>query len=604
MRCLFYWMLVTVSLIEVNARLQKTFYRSFKCQDRKCSRTLRPLAEPPRIGISLEVLEEHSTLAACRLVCDPFAALWPIPTGLTTLGNKYTEIHPSQFKFVTSAIPEGVKSFVDEVTGIFTHNLQSFCDSEYLAKNGTSIAVTLSVNSSDLTLDWLTLESYSLDLRFDDSGSKGEARLTAQTVYGLRHGLETLLQLTAPVIMQGGIRGLVIITSANIKDAPEFVHRGLTLDTSRNFVTVPDILRTIDGLSSCKMNVLHWHVTDSQSFPIEIKRVPAMTQYGAYSQAKIYSTEDVKLILKYGKARGVRVIPELDMPAHSGAGWEWGEEAGLGRLGVCIGSQPWQEFCIQPPCGQLNPTNANLYNVLREIYKDIIDLWGPSEIFHMGGDEVFIPCWNSTKEITDAMLSRGLGQEVDDFLQLWSEFQASLLNVVNEERGKAGGRNVSTILWSSYLTSPEVIEKYLDKNRYVIQTWVESSSPIPRQLLNLGYQIIVSTKNTWYLDHGFWGNTKYHTWRDVYKNRIPKTDKVLGGEVASWGEYVDSGSLDPRLWPRTAAVAERLWSNPIRMSTAKVEPRLHGHRDRLTIRGINSDAMAPEWCAQHDAECQ
>lgn len=101
----------------------------------------------------------------------------------------------------------------------------------------------------------------------------------AETVYGARHGLETLLQLTAPVVLEGGGKGLVILRSAFITDAPIFAHRGLTIDTARNFVPVSEIRRTIDGLSSCKMNVLHWHATDSQSFPLQIKRVPMMNLY-------------------------------------------------------------------------------------------------------------------------------------------------------------------------------------------------------------------------------------------------------------------------------------------------------------------------------------
>lgn len=81
---------------------------------------------------------------------------------------------------------------------------------------------------------------------------------------------------------------------------------------------------------------------------------------------------------------GIRQSPIL----FPGNGWQWGEAAGLGKLAVCVNQQPWRKYCIQPPCGQLNPANPNLYSILRDVYRDVIDLTPPGEAFHMGGDEV------------------------------------------------------------------------------------------------------------------------------------------------------------------------------------------------------------------------
>jgi hexosaminidase len=105
------------------------------------------------------------------------------------------------------------------------------------------------------------------------TGSDLSVFISAQTVYGLRHGLETLSQLVAPV---RDLHQIVILDSAIVHDKPVFQHRGLLVDTARNFLPVPDILRTIDALASVKMNILHWHATDSQSFPLEIRSQPLM----------------------------------------------------------------------------------------------------------------------------------------------------------------------------------------------------------------------------------------------------------------------------------------------------------------------------------------
>lgn len=111
-------------------------------------------------------------------------------------------------------------------------------------------------------------------------------------------------------------------------------------------------------------------------------------RFGAYSPSHIYYPADVKHIIEYGKLRGIRVLLELDAPSHAGNGWQWGPEAGVGDLNVCVNQQPWRQFCIQPPCGQLNPSNANLYEVLRMVFKDLHDSLPMGETLHMGGDEV------------------------------------------------------------------------------------------------------------------------------------------------------------------------------------------------------------------------
>lgn len=395
-----------------------------------------------------------------------------------------------------------------------------------------------------------------------------------------------------------------------IHDRPSFPHRGFMLDTARHFIPVASILKMLDGMAASKLNIFHWHATDSQSFPLHIRNVPQMSKYGSYSRKEIYSHKQIKHIFQYAKNRGIRVILEMDAPSHAGSGWQWGPSAGLGDLVLCMDTQPWRNFCYQPPCGHLNPANSNLYRVIKQIYQEFSDIIPKGESFHMGGDEVFINCWNSSAAIIELLQKQGHGRELSDFLQLWAEFQATVLRIWDEETGVSTECSRSCenrvpspiILWSSHLTDPTTIESYLQKERYIIQTWVESYSNIPTDLLNKGYKIIISTKNSWYLDHGFWGNTKYYNWRTVYNNRITRAKGVLGGETCMWTEYVDENSLDSRVWPRAAAAAERLWTD-IDVDTRKVEFRFYRHRERLLTRGIDAEAVTPKWCDLNDGAC-
>lgn len=182
--------------------------------------------------------------------------------------------------------------------------------------------------------------------------------------------------------------GLLVVASAQIEDRPIYRHRGLLLDTARNFIPIADIERTIDGMGASKLNVFHWHATDSQSFPLEILSVPQLTRYGAYSSQQVYSTENIRHIIEYALLRGVRVLIEIDAPSHAGNGWNWGPKYGLGDLAVCVNQQPWRQYCIQPPCGQLNPANHLIFGILRDIYSDLVKLLPHGETIHMGGDEV------------------------------------------------------------------------------------------------------------------------------------------------------------------------------------------------------------------------
>lgn len=312
----------------------------------------------------------------------------------------------------------------------------------------------------------------------------------------------------------------------------------------------------------------------------------------------VYKPSEIRQLAHYAKTRGVQIIIEIDAPSHAGNGWQWGPEENYGNLSVCLNKMPWRSYCIQPPCGQLNPINENLYPILGNLYSDIIELL-PDNVFHMGGDEVFFPCWNSTDEIISYLKNKGKGRNTEDFLDLWGYYQSNALKAYDEQ---SENLNNKIILWSSHLTQPEVIKKYLSKDRYVIQTWVPSGEDLPEKLLRLGYKIIISTKDAWYLDHGFWGSTKYHNWQTIYENKIQRHKNVLGGEVCMWGEYVEDYSVDAKIWPRTAALAERLWSDP-KSSYKDATTRFLRHRERLISRNLLADAEVPRWCYQNEGEC-
>lgn len=254
-----------------------------------------------------------------------------------------------------------------------------------------------------------------------------------------------------------------MLQQARISDKPAFRHRGLLLDTARNYIRVRALMTQIRAMAASKLNVLHWHATDSQSFPLSLPDVPELARYGAYANgSKVYTDQDLTMIVDYARLHGIRVVFEIDAPAHAGNGWQYGPVSGLGELAVCVNLQPWRQFCVQPPCGQLNPANERVYEILGRLYADLVRLMPRGEVFHMGGDEVFYNCWNSSKVVTDFMAGQGWGTSLDDFLKLWALFQERALAEFDKT---VGDSKTPIVLWSSDLTEPEVIEKFLDKSR-------------------------------------------------------------------------------------------------------------------------------------------
>ncbi|CAB3247641.1 unnamed protein product [Arctia plantaginis] len=543
-----------------------------------------------------------NSLDICRTVCGRLGGLWPRPV-TAVLSTRTVKIHPNYLRFDLEKVPVEAREIMAAMTQVVGSNLLAECDGEVTEVVETPVIVFISVKSADTSLHWETEEQYMLDL----ASKEGQITvyIMAETVYGARHALETFTQLVASEKSDYSNQkkcGLQIVAGARIRDRPVYRHRGLLLDSSRHFIPMTDIKRTIDGMAANKMNVFHWHVTDTHSFPLESSRVPQFTRYGAYSAKEIYSVEEVKDFIKYAQIRGVRVVIEIDAPAHAGNGWQWGKEYGYGDLAVCVNANAWRHLCIQPPCGQLNPANPAMYRVLRDLYRDIAEMVTKPALLHMGGDEVFFNCWNASEEITNYMRQKNYEISLNGFIDLWSEFHEKALQAWDEELEAAGGTKQPVMLWSSELTQVRRIQQHLSNERYVIEVWEPVDSPLLEQLIKMHYRVVSVPKDIWYLDHGLWGVTKYSNWRRMYAHMLPREENVLGGEVAMWTEYVDKEGIDTRIWPRAAAVAERLWSDPS-ASVYSAERRLQRQRGRLLARGLRPDAIAPGWCEQHDAKC-
>ncbi|KAJ1936596.1 Glucosamine-6-phosphate isomerase (Glucosamine-6-phosphate deaminase) (GNPDA) (GlcN6P deaminase), partial [Kickxella alabastrina] len=245
--------------------------------------------------------------------------------------------------------------------------------------SGTFSGLEVVVADSSDKLDLGTDESYILDIPVN-----GKATLNANTPYGIVRGLETLSQL----VFANGKSKAIHNTPIHIADAPLFPHRGILFDSARNYFSVKSIHRILDAMSFNKMNVLHWHVVDAQSWPIESKTYPELHAKGAYGADMQYSHDDVRGIIQYAKERGIRVIPEFDVPGHT---YIVGEA--FPELMSCTNKQPnWDHFAAEPPSGQLNIAKPETIEFTKNLFTEYTKLF-PDSVFHLGGDEVNRNCW-------------------------------------------------------------------------------------------------------------------------------------------------------------------------------------------------------------------
>lgn len=351
------------------------------------------------------------------------------------------------------------------------------------------------------------------------------ATLAAATDVGAMRGLETFLQLTE--MNNGGCH----VPAITIDDAPRFQWRGLLLDVVRHFEPVDEVERTLDGMAIAKLNVFHWHLSDDQGFRAESKKFPKLTENA--SNGLFYTQEQLHEVVAYARARGIRVVPEFDMPGHSTSEVLAYPEIGSGE------DVKELQLTYENPHGELDPSDEKTYKFIDAFVGEMAEIF-PDAYYHIGGDETEGKAWLANPRIKAFMDKKGFKTTAE----LQTYFNQRLLPILEKHHKKMIG-------WD------EVLTPGLPKD-VMVQSWrgLESLSAAAEQ----GYTGILSTP--YYLDHQ---KTSEQMFLD---DVIPADTKltadqqklILGGELCMWHEQIDTETNDSRIWPRSLAVAERFWS--------------------------------------------
>ena len=349
--------------------------------------------------------------------------------------------------------------------------------------------------------------------------------LSANTDIGVLRGLETLIQLLKIDSVS------YYFPCVTIQDNPRFPWRGLLIDVCRHFMPVEVIKRNLDAMAAVKMNVLHLHLSEDQGFRVECKTYPKLHEMG--SDGLYYSHAQIREIIAYADERGIRVIPEFDMPGHT-TSWFVGYPDLAGAPGPYQICRKWG---IQEPV--MDPSREQTYAFLDGFFNEMCALF-PDEYMHIGGDEASHTQWKKNREIRRFMEAN----DIHDFHELQAYFNQRIGQILRYYGKKMMG-------WDEIL-HPEIPKSVL------IQSWRGKEAMI--QCARQGIYTILS--NGYYID--LIKPTDVHYRNDPLPADIGLTEKqkkfILGGEATMWAEFVTPETIDSRIWPRTAAIAERLWS--------------------------------------------
>src|SRR5215467_688256 len=389
-------------------------------------------------------------------------------------------------------------------------------------------------------------ESYTLEV------TSSGAKLEAANPLGVLRGLQTFLQLVE--ISPDGFAAPAV----TIKDQPRFAWRGLLIDVGRHFIPVDVLKRNLDGMEAVKMNVLHLHLSDNQGFRVESKKFPKLHEQG--SDGAYYSQAEIRELISYARDRGIRVLPEFDMPGHSTSFF-------VGYPEIASGPGPYtldRKWGVLDPA--MNPTEEKTYKFLDDFIGEMARLF-PDPYFHIGGDEVNGKEWDANPNIQEFKKAHNLKSNEE----LQAYFSQRVQKIVSKHGKTAVG-------WD------EIFVPGVPKD-IIIHSWRGPTSLAAAA--QQGYRGILS--NGYYLDLG-WTAARHYAVDPMSGAAATLTDDqkklILGGESAMWSEYVGPENIDSRIWPRNAAIAERLWSPQSVTDAQSMYARLEVESARLEWLGL------------------
>lgn len=385
----------------------------------------------------------------------------------------------------------------------------------------------------------LSGESYSMQIGGDS------IVLRAASIKGVNWGMSQLAQLVAAAPDRQ-------LSECMISDSPRFEHRGLMIDCSRHFRTIAELQSLIDAMNLLRLNILHLHLTDNQGWRLALERFPEVARRGTHYpdfpelSDKYYTPDELKSLVAYAYARGVEIIPEVDMPGHCLA-----LLASMPELS-CRGGEfePFPEERLQNDRkraweNMLCVSNPRVYDIVEAVVAQLADIF-PSRYIHLGGDEVSTVRWKECKRCQALYRS----EHMTDLHQLQDYFTRRAGEIVRRYGKRLMG-------WD------EINDRCAADASDVVCIWQRDAAERSAKALGRGMQVVMCPKDPCYFDFGYARNStkKVFEWQPLKGIPAEQQSQVKGCQACLWTEFVRTkADVDHMLYPRLCALAEVLWT--------------------------------------------
>ena len=395
-------------------------------------------------------------------------------------------------------------------------------------------------------------------------------QLAASNSTGWFYAVQSFIQLIPAIVDSWEGISFVEVPEVIIRDAPRFSWRALMLDEARYFKGMQQVKMLLDEMALLKMNVFHWHLTDDQGWRIEIQKYPLLTEVGskrrstqvgswgspvqsAEEHSGFYTKDEIREIVQYAKDRHITIVPEIEMPGHSSA---------------AIAAYPWlgtakQEIEVPVVFG----VGTDVYDVsdpkVKQFLTDVLDevmLMFPSEVIHIGGDEVKYDRWKSSESVQNYMKELNLDSPAE--LQVY--FTNSISQYLQgKDRRMMGWNEIMGHNLHEYQDETDTKSDQQLAKGTIVHFW-KGDLKLATQAASNGYDIVNSLHSSTYLDYDYKSIplSKAYAFDPVPKKLSPEYhDKIIGSGCQMWGEWIPTnGHMHFQVFPRIAAYAEVGWT--------------------------------------------
>jgi hexosaminidase len=506
----------------------------------------------------------------CRAQVVDSLSVMPWPKSIKTGGSRFT--FTSRFTIAingpkTEMILDAANRFYQQAA----RRTHLYFPQEYLTAADKLPDAQLSINYKEAILPGIGMdESYLLTV------SAERIVINAATEIGAMRALETLYQMIA------ADGSGYYCPAAEISDSPRFKWRGFMIDVARHFMPMDVLLRNIDAMGAVKMNVLHLHLSDDEGFRIESKVFPKLQQNG--SNGLYYTQAEIVALVKYAHNRGIIVIPEFDLPGHCTsilaaypflasyqADYKPAKRYNMDTV-KNINPSKIMKMISEGATPTINPAKESTYIFFDRLFKEMTSLF-PDAYLHIGADENNGAAWKQNPEIISFMK----GQHLKNTNELQAYFVKRMYTIAKKHHKQL-------ISWEEAF-NPAIPQDV------IVQKW-KQTAPSDKLISN-----IIQNKNQVVVSSGYYLDMYFPAYIHYLNDPVPDNvdplaavNGILGGEAAMWTELVNAENEEIRVWPRAAAIAERLWSPESKKDIGEMYRRLWKVDDELNDRGLNEQS--------------